>query len=203
MTVRTSLLAAIVIAGPVFAGLSPQAGAAVTPVPPGPVGSEVCILESPAGWVVEQIPIPLGFAPSLAFHGLEDIRFAPGWSVPASPEFWTYKFAWEIAEDPQLDEERLSLMLETYYDGLSRAVSQSGDSLQAPAAVFVRDGEYFRGRLRIFDAFATNTWIHLNARVQSLARGGKHLLVFEMSPQGFEHEVWGKLALIRVIGSGD
>ncbi len=67
-------------------------------------------------------------------------------------------------------------------DGLSRAVSQSGDPLQAPAAVFVRDGEHYRGRLRIFDAFATNAWIHLNARVQDLVRGGKHLLVFEVSP---------------------
>ncbi len=87
-------------------------------------------------------------------------------------------------------------------DGLSRAVSRLGDSLQAPAAVFVRGGEHYRGRLRVHDAFATRTWIHLNARAQYLARVGTHLNVLEMSPQGFGHEVWRQLASIRVRGPG-
>lgn len=198
MTVQTSILMAIVLSA--MTGFSAQSDAADAPSPPANVQEEVRILEAPAGWVVEQIPIPFEFAPLLEFHGLEDIRFAPGWSVPGSPDFWTYKFAWEIAEDPQLDEERLSSMLETYYDGLSLAVSQLGDSLQAPVAAFVRDGEGYRGRVRVFDAFATNTWITLNARVNSLKRGEKHLLVCELSPQGFEHEVWQQLAMIRVRG---
>ncbi len=199
---RAFLLAAFVIACPVHAGIDAHAGAADVPTPPAQARSTVRILDAPAGWAIEQIPIPLGFAPSLGFTGLEDVRFAPGWSAPGSPEFWTYKFAWEIAEDPRLDEERLARMLETYYDGLSRAVSQLGDSLQAPAAVFVRDGDDYRGRLRIYDAFATNEWIHLNARVKSSKRDGKHLLVFELSPQRFGHEVWRKLASIRVSRSG-
>ena len=199
---RSLLLALFVIACPVLAGFGAHAGEADAPSPAAQVEAKTRLLETPAGWAVEQIPIPLGFAPSLEFTGLEDVRFAPGWSVPGSPEFWTYKFAWEIAEDPRPDEERLALMLETYYDGLSHAVSQLGDSLQAPAAVFVRDGDHYRGRLRIYDAFATNKWIHLNARVRSTKRGGKHLLVFELSPQGFGHEVWRRLASIRVTGSG-
>lgn len=141
-------------------------------------------------------------APGPPANDQEEIRFASGWSVPGSPDFWTYKLAWEIAEDPQLTEERLSSILEIYSDGLSRAVSQLGDSLQMPVAVFVRDSERHRGRLRIYHAFATNAWITLNARVNSLKRGGNHLLVFELSPQGFEPEVWRKLASIRVSVSG-
>ena len=152
---RAFLLAVFVVACPVHAGFDAHAGAADVPTPPAQARPTVRILDAPAGWAIEQIPIPLGFAPSLGFTGLEDVRFAPGWSASGSPEFWTYKFAWEIAEDPRLDEERLALILETYYDGLSRAVSQLGDSLQAPAAVFVRDGDGYRGRLRIYDAFAT------------------------------------------------
>lgn len=201
VVLRAFLLAVFVIACPVHAGFDAHAGAADVPTPLARDSSTVRLLDAPAGWTIEQIPLPPGFAPSLGLTGLEDVRFAPGWSAPGSPEFWTYKFAWEIAEDPRLDEERLALMLETYYDGLSRAVSQRGDSLQAPAAVFVRDGDDYRGRLRIYDAFATNRWIHLNARVKSSKRGGKHLLVFELSPQRFGHEVWRKLASIRVDGS--
>jgi hypothetical protein len=186
---------AIVLAWLALAGLSAQAGVAS---PPATVETEVRILEAPAGWGIEQIPIPLGFAPSLEFNGLEDIRFAPGWSDPGSPDFWTYKFVWEIAEDPRLDEVRLSLMLETYFAGLAQAVSQLGDALQLPAAVFIGDGERYRGRLRIYDAFTSKAWIYLNARVYSQQRSDKHLVVFEFSPQAFDHEVWQELGRIRV-----
>ena len=190
-----SALAASVSVWLALVGFNPQAGASS---PPANVETEVHILETPAGWGVEQIPIPLGFAPSLEFNGLEDIRFAPGWSDPGSPDFWTYKFAWEIAEDPQLDEARLSQMLETYFAGLSQAVSQLGDALPPPDAVFIRDGGRYRGTLRIYDAFTTKAWIYLNARVYGQRRGEKHLVVFELSPQAFEHEVWRKLGQIRV-----
>lgn len=60
------------------------------------------------------------------------------------------------------------MMLETYFAGLAQAVSQLGDTLQPPAAVFIRDGEHYRGRLRIYDAFTTKAWIYLNARVYSV-----------------------------------
>jgi hypothetical protein len=53
--------------------------------------------------------------------------------------------AQEIAEDPQLNEARLSLM-----------------------------------------------------RVYNPQRGDKHLVVFEFSPQAFDHEVWQELGRIRV-----
>jgi hypothetical protein len=142
---RSAQATAIDIAGLVSGGFIAQAAAA--PTPPAVIQADARILEAHAGWVVEQIPIPLGFAPS-------------------------------------------------------QAVSQLGDSLQAPAAVFVRGGEHYRGRLGTYDAFATNTRIFLNARVQSRERGGKLLIVFEMPPQGLEHEVWRQLASIRVRGPG-
>lgn len=109
---------------------------------------------------------------------------------------------WQIDEDPQLTEERLADLIETYFDGLSRAVAQGGkrdpDTLPKPVAVFMRDGKSFRGRLRIYDAFTTNDWICLNARVQKTERGDKHLVAIEMSPKPFDHEVWAKLKTVRV-----
>ncbi len=165
------------------------------------------ILEAPDEWRAEQIPFPLSFAPSINFNGYEDIRFAPGWSQPDSPEFWTYKFVWQIDEDPQLSEERLADLLETYFDGLSRAVAPGSgldrDTLQKPVAVFIQDGDGFRGRLRIYDAFKTKDWICLNARVQRANRGDKYLIAVEISPKPFDHEVWTELEKIRVKGSGN
>ncbi len=160
------------------------------------------ILEAPDDWGAEQIPFPLSFAPSIKFNGYEDIRFAPGWSQPDSPEFWTYKMVWQIDEDPQLTEAQLADLIQIYFDGLSRAVAQGGeidpDTLQKPVAVFIQDGDEFRGRLRIYDAFRTKEWISLNARVQKSERGDKHLVAFEMSPQPFNHEVWTELKRVRI-----
>jgi Two component regulator propeller len=165
------------------------------------------ILEAPDDWGAEQIPFPLSFAPSIPFNGYEDIRFAPGWSKPESPEFWTYKMVWQIDEDPHLTEERLADLIETYFDGLSRAVAQGGerdpDTLQKPVAVFIQDGIGFRGRLRIYDAFKTKDWICLNARVRGSKRRDQHLVAIEMSPQPFDHEVWSNLEKVRVKDPGN
>ena len=160
------------------------------------------ILEAPDNWGAEQILFPLSFAPSINFNGYEDIRFAPGWAKPDSPDFWTYKMVWQIAEDPRLTEERLAELIETYFDGLARAVAQGSerdpDTLQKPVAVFLRDGDSFRGRIRLHDAFTTKDWICLNARVQKLERGDKHLVAIEMSPKPFDHEVWTALKMVRI-----
>ncbi len=160
------------------------------------------ILEAPDDWGAEQIPFPLSFAPSISFNGYEDIRFSPDWSKPDRPGFWTYKMVWQIDEDPQLTEERLADLIETYFDGLSRAVTQGSDgdpdTIQRPVAVFIQDGVEFRGRLRIHDAFTTKDWICLNAKVRKTERGDKHLVAIEMSPKPFDHEVWTELAKIRV-----
>ncbi len=160
------------------------------------------ILDAPDDWRAEQILFPLSFAPSIKFNGYEDIRFAPGWSKPDSAEFWTYKMVWQIDEAPQLTEERLADLIETYFHGLSRAVAQGGerdpDALQKPVAVFMRDGDSFRGRLRIYDSFATKDWICLNARVQKTEQGDKHLVAIELSPKPFDHEVWTELNKVRV-----
>lgn len=170
------------------------------------------LLDAPSDWKVEQIRFPLSFAPSIEFNGFEDIRFAPGWSRPDSPEFWTYKFVWQVGADPQLTTERLGVLAETYFDGLSRAVALGGeqdtDPMQKPVAVFVEAGtnagkdlnerKNFTGRLRIYDAFSTKKWIYLNAKVKSMKSGEKDLIIFELSPQHFEHEVWTQLEKVRL-----
>lgn len=160
------------------------------------------ILATPQGWGTEQIKFPLAFAPSINFSGFEDIRFAPGWSDPDSPGFWSYKFVWLIEEDPQLTEARLADLMETYFDGLSRAVAKGSETdlenLQKPVAIFVRDGEFWKGRLRIYDAFSSKDWISLNARVWNARKGDKHLVIVEMSPKPFEHEVWRSLDGLQV-----
>ena len=37
-------------------------------------------LPTPKGWTIEQFPIPISFARSIKYKGVEEIRFAPGFS---------------------------------------------------------------------------------------------------------------------------
>src|SRR6185436_15990377 len=48
----------------------------------------------PAGWKEEAFALPPGFAPTLTYHGTEDLRFMPGFSSPNAPDFWSYDLVW-------------------------------------------------------------------------------------------------------------
>src|SRR4051812_6700953 len=60
-------------------------------------------LTAPEGWGVERFAIPIEFAPSIPYKGVEDIRFAPGWSDAKSNEYWTYAFLWYLDGKPAID----------------------------------------------------------------------------------------------------
>ena len=38
------------------------------------------VLATLKGWGVERFLIPISFAPSISYKGVEDIRFTPGWA---------------------------------------------------------------------------------------------------------------------------
>ena len=38
------------------------------------------VLDTVKGWGIERFSIPIGFAPSIPYTGVEDIRFTPGWA---------------------------------------------------------------------------------------------------------------------------
>jgi hypothetical protein len=70
----------------------------------------------PDGWRGETIPFPLEFAPTLAYRGVEELRFPPGFLDPGSTHFFSYAFAWVI--DPPLpDASALERDLSTYFGG--------------------------------------------------------------------------------------
>ena len=60
-------------------------------------------LPFPDGWNVERFSIPIDFAPGIAYKGVEDIRFAPGWGDKKSEEYWSYCFLWWLNPDAKID----------------------------------------------------------------------------------------------------
>ncbi len=163
-------------------------------------------LPTPDGWRTETIPFPLGFAPELDYTGLEELRFSPGMFTADAEDYWTYAFVWWIplATDPGA--ERLQADLEAYFFGLTRVVARgNGFDPGNPtyeAALRGIEGSSprrLRGRVVTFDAFTTRSAVELNVQVENLpcVKADHRALIFLLSPQDEDHEVWRSLERIR------
>lgn len=72
----------------------------------------------PEGWKEETIPFPLGFAPTIAHRGVEELRFPPGFLKQEDPHAWAYTFVWRLEDRAELDEAQLAGELTAYFRGL-------------------------------------------------------------------------------------
>lgn len=109
----------------------------------------------PEGWKREEIPFPLGFAPTLAHQGVEELRFPPGFSKPGSPNHWSYAFEWKLTDPAVLDAATLGAELETYFRGLLVAVDGDRHRFDPHeiTARTVASGDGFSVSAHVFDAF--------------------------------------------------
>jgi hypothetical protein len=162
----------------------------------------------PAGWGTETIPFPLGFAPTLPYVGVEELRFAPGMFTAGSDESWTYAFVWWLHGDVAFDAATLNADLVAYFSGLSLAVEQreNFDPQDAVAvaklspAVSAKAGvERWAGTVSVHDAFVTHARVDLSVdvRVFRCATQDRTVALFTLSPQPDGHAVWTQLAALR------
>lgn len=75
-------------------------------------------LAMPEGWGVERFVIPIEFAPTIPYKGVEDVRFAPGWGDEKRSDYWTYAFLWFLEGKPEITPEATERNLTAYYTGL-------------------------------------------------------------------------------------
>lgn len=165
-------------------------------------------LPVPEGWRTETIPFPLGFAPSLPYTGLEELRFAPGMFVPGAVDFWTYAFCWWVPEGTPLDSRLLEQDLQVYFAGLSAAVAEA-EHFEAerphygaellPVRTAVGEPQRWEGKVETFDAFASRGQVILNAVIEAVPcpDAGMMAVLFRLSPQPAGHPVWKTLAQLR------
>lgn len=156
------------------------------------------VLNTPDNWKKEIIPFPIGFAPAIDFVGIEDLRFSPGWSDVTSQEFWTYTFVWYIDRHSAMTESKLTEYFSSYYDGLMGVdvKSQEGtsklDKLDKTLCLFVKTDEGFSGKVRVYDRFFTKDYMILNIKIKEsfCPETNKQIILCDISPMGFTHEVW-------------
>lgn len=158
-------------------------------------------LDFPKGWDVERFLIPIEFAPSIPYKGVEDIRFMPGWGNTKSEAYWSYAFLWYLEGKTELTEKIVADNLRAYYTGL---IERNIEPRKIPAekvfpvkttieAVKTDTGDFktFRGTIHMLDYMeqkpvTLNCIIHLK-----FCEGKSHTFIFnEISPKPFSDPVW-------------
>lgn len=158
-------------------------------------------LITPDGWGVERFLIPIEFAPSIPYKGVEDLRFAPGWSDSKSSGYWTYAFLWYLDGPPEASSKIIEENLAAYYTGL---IDRNIERRKIPAEKIVPvktsikkinthpgDSETYSGTIKMLDymeqqPITLNCIVHL----KSCAGQNKTFMFYEISPKAFTDNVW-------------
>lgn len=139
---------------------------------------------APAGWKTEVIPFPLGFAPTVAHTGVEELRFPPGMFDPTAPGYWSYAFVWRTTDAAVLDAPALGAELTAYFAGLVAAVDTQG---QVTAREQIRVEAVTSGTrtwdltAQMFDAFTTGGAVTLVGHARREPCGTGALWVFVLA----------------------
>lgn len=136
-----------------------------------------------AGWRSETIPFPLGFAPSIAHRGTEELRFGPKFFDPTSKTYFTYAFAFVTEDKTAITVETFSSDLQTYFHGLASAVigTPSDPSLHTAVLTTQRDGS-FAGTVNTIDGFGDKRPLALHINARSFTCGERQIVLAALSP---------------------
>jgi hypothetical protein len=159
----------------------------------------------PEGWRTETIPFPLEFAPSVAYRGVEELRFPKAFLTPDDDWFFSYAFVWYVAAPGPADAAALEQDLVAYFRGLAIAVGgEDRADIKAHAFAAELDGELGAGSVSgavvAFDAFKTQKPVTLHFRVRGVrcSSENERALVFTASPRppAAQDAVWAELELL-------
>jgi hypothetical protein len=161
-------------------------------------------LDAPKDWDVERFLIPIGFAPTITYKGVEDIRFTPGWGKKETKEYWSYAFLWYLDGTPTFDSKTLEKNLIAYYTGLfniNTDKSKIDTSKLIPVTASIEKGASEEGDLNTFQGkvnmndYMTKKPISINLRIhiKSCAGQNKTFVFYEISPQPYTDNVWKRL----------
>ena len=159
-------------------------------------------LNSPKDWDVERFLIPISFAPQIPYTGVEDIRFAPGWSKVQSDEYWSYAFLWYLEGTPKITAKTVKNNLKAYYSGLVGVMQGeiSADQLVPVKTKFKKvktekgDLKTFRGTINMLDYMAKKP-IVLNCIVHLKSCSGQNstFVFYAISPKPYTDKIWQSL----------
>ncbi len=154
-------------------------------------------LETDSTWQKELFIFPIGFARDIDYKGLEDARFPKGWREQDSPNFWSYTFVWNIEHNEAITEKELETDLQKYFNGLMR---WKKTSVEITKEKTVNDIIKYTGAVKTLDNFFTKKPMTLNVKIEKkhCEAQKRSIISFQFSPQQFGHDVWKKLAEVKM-----
>lgn len=162
-------------------------------------------LPTPDGWSTERFAIPIGFAPQINYTGVEDIRFAPGWSKADSSDYWTYAFLWFLDADVATDTATIQRNLTAYYTGLVNInrPDLSPNQIAPVVALFNTaeiapgDVQTYRGTIQMTDYLSAKPiLLYCKVHVKKCPGKSNGFLFYKLSPQPFSHSIWNSLDVL-------
>lgn len=160
-------------------------------------------LDTLKGGDIERFLIPIEFAPSIPYKGVEDIRFTAGWSKKESSEYWSYAFLWYLDGLQPFDAKTIEKNLAAYYTGLATVNIDKNklDTGKAKAKASVKqipykdsDSQTFEATVELLDFLSLQPiTLHLIIHVKHRDALNKTFVFHEASPQPYKHDVWKTL----------
>ena len=157
-------------------------------------------LPIPRTYTIERFLIPISFAPSINYKGVEDIRFTPGWGNIKTHEYWTYAFLWWLDGTVEMDSTTIANNLKAYYTGLAKANNVPVDK-QIPVKTSLKEStpgkedlKKFTGTIEIVD-YMTKEPLTLFAivHIRRCNEENKTVVFHKISPKPFTHSNWATL----------
>ena len=158
-------------------------------------------LNTPKDWDVERFLIPIEFAPSINYKGVEDIRFTPGWGKTGTNDYWSYAFLWYLDSTINFDLKTIEANLTAYYTGLIKInvdIAKLAAEKLVPVKLSIKekitekeDAKTFEGTVYMTD-FLSLKPISLNLliHIKYCEGPGKTLIFHELSPKPYNDKVW-------------
>ena len=161
-------------------------------------------LPMPERWSVERFSIPIEFATSIPYTGVEDIRFAPGWGNNESADYWSYAFLWYLDGSPEVDADDIQENLKAYYQGL---VNRNIGRRKIPADKVVSTNTSFKniapvngdlqtysGTIEMLDYMAQKPMtLHCIVHIKRDETKDRTFVFHELSPQPPDSTIWTHL----------
>ena len=164
------------------------------------------LLKQPANWQFERFSLPPEFAPTIAYQGVEELRFSPGMFVKDSTTYFTYAFVAELTNVNSVSQDDIRNYLVNYFKGLCGSTAKqrhlSIDTSKIDIAIERRQNAgneaFYDASLNIFGVFTDGAPVKLNAEIKVMNdKASKIYLVFIASPLDKTNNVWNELHSIQ------
>lgn len=158
---------------------------------------------APGNWHSERHTFPLEWAPSIAYSGIADLMFAPGFNDENSPEFFSYVGFWWLKGKHQLSAEQLQKDLLTYYRGLSEDFGKMSkftpDMNKITASLKPNSGSgapVFRGDVSTYTGQGKLITLHVDTRLRTCPTSDNTYVVFSLSPAARDQQIWKQMQAV-------